>query len=213
MKQYSTEEIQQILAQQAAQTADFRKKEKIKPGYIENYIHLKNLSEANVGKKRPSEVITKMHASRDHQTIGKKISGAKQTLTDEQALEVYELCKPYWKKEGAREFHKQLAKKYGVSRDKIRITAIGDHPALQNVDTSWQYRKHGRVILTTPAGERHEFEHVLDAVKFMDTFDHGVKDIKRFAVEKIRLLEPNTPTRMRRRFWKGWIFERQPNDQ
>lgn len=152
----------------------------------------------------------KMHNSRDNVAIGKKISETKNGLTDEQALEVYERCKPYWKQQGAVEFQKQLAKEYGVSAGKIKNTMMGVHPALENVDTSWQYTRYGRVILTTPEGEVNEFEHILDAIEYMDTFDHGVKDIYRFAIEKIRNLEPHTPTMMQRRFWKRWIFERKP---
>ena len=154
--------------------------------------------------------LAKSHASRDNKSIGKKISATKQTLNNAQALEIYERCKPYYKQQGAKQFQQQLAKEYGVSYNKIRETVIGNHPALENVDTSWQYTRYGRVILTTPEGEVNEFEHILDAIKYMDTLDHGVKDISRFAMEKIRNLEPDTPTTMQRRYWKGWIFERKP---
>lgn len=175
----------------------------------EHYEQLKTAwFDANPGYN--SLIRKKMHKGRDHKSIGKKISQTKNGLTDAQALEIYERCKPYWKQEGAVEFQKQLAKEYGVSAGKIKNTMMGVHPALENVDTSWQYTRYGRVILTTPEGEVNEFEHVLDAIEYMDTLDHGVKNIRRFAMEKIRNLEPDTPTTMQRRYWKGWIFERKP---
>tara|TARA_R110002153_G_scaffold201279_1_gene354543 strand:+ start:1003 stop:1647 length:645 start_codon:yes stop_codon:yes gene_type:complete len=81
-------------------------------------------------KKFPNAKQDLASSQRDHANAGKNISRAKQTLTDEEAIEVYEACKPWWKQHGAVAFKKKLAKKYGVSLFKIKITASGQHPAL-----------------------------------------------------------------------------------
>lgn len=157
-----------------------------------------------------AEFMKQLHAEgrRDNVAIGKKISASKQTLNDQQALEVYERCKPYWKQEGAKAFQQQLAKEYGVSWHKIRYCAMGNHPALADVCNDWQDQRYGVITLTDPNGNSHVFENHSDAVDFIDKMDLGINNVSKWLGEKLKSIEPNTPTVMRRRFWKGWVFHK-----
>jgi len=82
-------------------------------------------------KKFPNAKQSLAMSQRDHTKAGDNISRAKQTLSDKHAIEIYEACKPWWKQPGARAFKEQLAVKYGVSFNKVNITAMGQHPALK----------------------------------------------------------------------------------
>ena len=92
----------------------------------------KKLRTAYENKYDRSDLIKQIHAEglRDNKQAGQNISQSKQTLTDEQAIEVYNKCLPWKNKKGAKAFQEQIAKEYGVSHNKIRMTALGYHPAL-----------------------------------------------------------------------------------
>ena len=82
-------------------------------------------------KKFPNAKQSLAMSQRDHVKAGDNISRAKQTVSDKHAIEIYKACKPWWKQPGARAFKEQLAVKYGISFNKVNITAMGQHPALK----------------------------------------------------------------------------------
>lgn len=93
------------------------------------YTKLRSAYENKYGR---SELAKQIHAEgkRNNVVIGSKISKTKQTLTDEQAIEIYQRYLPYKNQHGAKAFQEQLAKEYGVTPYKIKMTCCGYHPAL-----------------------------------------------------------------------------------
>lgn len=139
----------------------------------------------------------------------KKISEAQQTLSDQDAIFVYDYC---MKHDRSREVLILLAEKFDVSPHKIKHTALGNHPALADRDfdkdwLEWEEKRFGTLILTSPNGDTYKFPTCNAARDFMDSICPN-KISYGFVWGKFSNLEPNTPTKMHRRFWKGWIFER-----
>lgn len=81
-----------------------------------------------------SDLLKQIHAEvRDNVSAGKNISLAKQSITAETALEIYERVLPYKNKPGSVDFQKQLAVEYGISYHKVRMTAMRrGHPVFDD---------------------------------------------------------------------------------
>ena len=82
-----------------------------------------------------SDMMKQVHAQRrrDNVSAGKNISLAKQSITAEQALEIYERVLPYKNKPGSTAFQQQLASEYGISNHKVRMTAMRKgHPVFKD---------------------------------------------------------------------------------
>ena len=93
------------------------------------------LVDAYNAKYTRSDMMKQVHAQkrRDNVQAGKSISLAKQSITAEQALEIYERVLPYKNKPGSVAFQKQLAKEYGISYNKVRMTAMRrGHPVFDD---------------------------------------------------------------------------------
>ena len=90
------------------------------------------LKDAYNAKYTRSDLLKQIHAEnkRDAVAAGDSISKAKQSISDEDANDIYNRCLPWKNKRGAKAFQEELAKEYGVSAYKIKITSYGEHPAL-----------------------------------------------------------------------------------
>lgn len=163
-----------------------------------------------------SDVMKQLHASgkRDNKKIGKKISLAKNTVSREIAMELYE--KTFQgRNTRSHAYFKQLAKEYGISFNKAKTVANGHHPALKHKDVkkdvrNWEIKFLGIYKFTSPEGVEYVFDNLYDVGAFLWKTEHGLSKNKTANWGKGRMwferTEPNTLYVKRRRFWKGWEY-------
>lgn len=163
-----------------------------------------------------SEIMRETSKKKDLKTAGKNISLAKQTLTAEQALEIYERCKPYWKCEGAKAFKQQLAREYGVGYHKVHAASMGlGHPVFATVELTSgadEYKKKiGTFWFCSPAGVEYNFPDLEAFGTFLMKTEKGVNPTKQQAIRTAQnwtaVYEPNREYVKERRFWKGWRYK------
>lgn len=153
---------------------------------------------------------------KDTQSIGKKISDTKNTLSAQCALEIYERCLA---EDRSKKLYAQLAVQYGVSASKIMITANGHHPALAHRNAEqdyadWKRKRYGDVVLISPDGVEIMFTNLIELGEFMYIHEgraehsHNPTKCWQYARSKIENIPLPGSKQMRRRHWKQWVFQR-----
>lgn len=162
-----------------------------------------------------SIVMKRQHKSGARKNVGKKISLTKNTVSPEDAVEIYN--KSFASKEGRKhKYYHQLAKEYNVSFNKIQGVVNGIHPALQHLDVKADVRAHeikylGIYEFTSPEGVVHTFDNLYDVGAWLWKTEHNITDkTSQENWSKGRMWfeqsKPNVLYTKRRRFWKGWSF-------
>lgn len=177
------------------------------------YIKLTEKYNSKFGR---SDIMNQIYASgkRDTKKIGEKISLAKNTVTRENALKIYDLCLTT-KHSRSHNYYYKLAEQFDVSFSKIQSIANGHHPALKNKDVKkdifdWQKRVLGIFEFTSPEGKKYVFDNLYDVGAFLWKTEHGLTKTSQQNWGKGRMwfekTKPNTVYIKRRRFWKGWEY-------
>lgn len=153
---------------------------------------------------------------RDNEAAAVSISLAKQSLTGDQALEIYQRCLPYWKQPGAKAFKQQLAKEYGVSYHKINAASMGNnHPVFESAElinkTKDKLASYGSYWFCSPAGKEYNFDNIEKLGIFLIKTEKGYIPDSKEAIRCVRTwfdrTEPNVTYIKERRFWKGWQYK------
>ena len=152
---------------------------------------------------------------RDNKAAGIAISLAKNGITREDAISIYDMCLQ-GSDTRSHMYYKLLAKQYGVSMGKIRDVANGHHPALEDKDVetdvaNWKSKQLGYYVYTSPAGVEHTFKDFYELGAWLWKTEHGITDKTQHQNWcKGRMWfegkQPNTVYVKQRRFWKGWEY-------
>lgn len=162
-----------------------------------------------------SEVIKRQHKEGKRKNVGKNISLAKNTVSPEDAVEIYK--KSFAIKEGrTNKYYHQLAKEYNVSFSKIQGVVNGHHPALQHLDVKADIRAHeikylGIYEFTSPEGVVHTFDNLYDVGAWLYKTEHNITDkTSHQNWSKGRMWfersEPNVLYTKQKRFFRGWSY-------